>query len=216
MDERLSDSEKRSCIEAEIDKRQKLENLCKKQREEIEKEKNISAFKKAWGFFSWPFDGEKISSLIEFIPAVIATVLFAGASVLLGFAALFCAIVDLVWLLIFCVLYPFILLYCAIFKAPRIKRMEKKLKETETELKELPSLDALKNELKLYSNGSSSSSSYLLSSDSPCVSDDVKNTDWYKQKKDEYFRFYMGYPPKEEHLSDLATDTTLDLHPGDY
>ncbi len=45
----------------------------------------------------------------------------------------------------------------------------------------------------------------------------VESTDYYKEKVDEYYRLYMNFPPKEEKtLSDLATDTTLDLHPGDY
>ena len=45
----------------------------------------------------------------------------------------------------------------------------------------------------------------------------VEETEWYKEKSDEYYRMYMGFPPKEESsLSSLSTDATLDMHPGDY
>ena len=43
------------------------------------------------------------------------------------------------------------------------------------------------------------------------VTDSVKNTDFYQSKKDEYFRTYMGMPPKEEKKSDYS-----DLDGHDY
>ena len=78
--------------------------------------------------------------------------------------------------------------------------------------------DSKKEEREKVNSSSSSSSSYSSSSSSSyTTTSDVTSTEYYKEAVDKYYRTYMGFPPKDENkLPDYATDTTLDMHPGDY
>ena len=95
--------------------------------------------------------------------------------------------------------------------------MEGKLEKVRKTLSKGKSSGAIRREIderekvnSSYSSSSSSSSSYTPTSD-------VTSTDYYKEAVDKYYRVYMGFPPKDDgKLPDYATDTTLDMHPGDY
>ncbi|MBQ3547600.1 MAG: hypothetical protein IJA44_03900 [Clostridia bacterium] len=177
----------------------------------IEAEKSRSVFKNALSVFSFPFKKRAFSNLNE---ALISTIFIAYGLVspFLLIAVIFCALVDLVYMLLYVIFFPFTCLYFLIFKEKRIARFEKKAEKMQRLLEQRTSATQLykeinkikkKNEVKYTPTTSSSR---------------MEQTQYYKDKKDEYYRMYMGFPPKEESsgLSYLSTDTTLDLHPGDY
>lgn len=177
----------------------------------IEAEKSRSVFKNALSVFSFPFKKRAFSNLNE---ALISTIFiaFGLVSPFLLIAVIFCALVDLVYMLLYVIFFPFTCLYFLIFKEKRIARFEKKAEKMQRLLEQRTSATQLykeinkikkKNEVKYTPTTSSSR---------------MEQTQYYKDKKDEYYRMYMGFPPKEESsgLSYLSTDTTLDLHPGDY
>ena len=215
----MSDYEKRRKLTEKLDKRIKLENTREKYKTKIKKEQSHTAFEKAKAAFDIPFKQEAFEKLLTAMLAMIVTIIFASCSGAMVIAMLFCAIVDVLYLAFYVIAFPFILLYFAVFKGARIKRLERKLNKVIEKLSKGKSSSALKKELaeceaRIKSNSSSSSSS---SSTSYSSSSGITDTEYYKEAVDRYYRTYMGFPPKEgDSLPDRATDTTLDMHPGDY
>lgn len=206
----MSDYEKRKRIEEAIEKRGRLEGLKKKYNKKLADERKLSAFKKAARCFSFPFKEEAFSALWTAARTVMITIIFASCAGFIAVAAMVCGIIDLLYILLFAVAYPFLVLYFLLFKGLRIKCFERKIEKINQQLKSCRSMKTLSKELAECNPKSTHS---YTSSDSSGIT----STDYYKEKVDEYYRIYMGYPPKEDKaLSDLATDTTLDLHPGDY
>lgn len=206
----MSDFEKRKRLEEAIEKRGKLEGLKKKYQEKLKNEREVSAHKQAARCFSFPFKAEAFSALWTAAHTVMITIIFASCAGFIAVAAMVCAIIDAVYILLFAVAYPFLFLYFLLFKGLRIKCFERKLEKINQQLNSYPSMRTLSRELAECNPKSTHS---YTSSDSSGIT----STDYYKEKADEYYRIYMGYPPKEDKpLSDLSTDTTLDLHPGDY
>ncbi len=210
---RMTDYERLQYLKRCLENRTRLTNLEKELSSKLESEKKHSAFKKAGKLFSFPFKKDAFGALFEAFFVVLVSILFAGCTLPILLAVVFCGIVDFLYIIAFGVFYPFAVLYFVIFKAHRIKKFEKKITSTKNELKKCQSADALEKQIKACEEKRASSSR----SSSGSHKSGVENTEWYKKKADEYYRLYMGFPPKdEEGLSSLATDPTLDLHPGDY
>ena len=214
----MSDYEKRRKLTEKLDKRIKLENTRKKYKTKIKKEQSRTAFEKAKATFSIPFTREAFDKLLTAMLAMIVTIIFASCSGTMVIAMLFCAIVDVLYLAFYVIAFPFILLYFAVFKGARIKSLERKLKKVNEKLSKGKSSSALKKELaECEARIKSSSSSSSSTSTSYSSSSGITDTEYYKEAVDRYYRTYMGFPPKEgDSLPDRATDTTLDMHPGDY
>ena len=217
---RISNEEHIRRLEEQLNKRTELENLKKKQLDRLEKEKNLSAYKKAIGGFSLPFKKKAFESLVEAMLFLLFTFVFSGCTFFVLIAILFCAVVDAVYSVLFGIAYPFLVIYIALFKKQRIKVCELKLDKTKKKLYRIPSYEKINNKIKEYEREIRREKRKASSTrnDRPIIiTDNVKNTDYYKEKTDEYYRIYMGFPPKEESsLSSLATDTSLDIDVGDY
>lgn len=210
---KMTDYEHLQYLKKCLENRTRLTNLEKELSSKLKSEKKHSAFKKAGKLFSFPFKKEAFGALFEAFFVVLVSILFAGCTLPVLLAVVFCVLVDFLYIIAFGVFYPFLVLYFVIFKGHRIKKIEKKIINTKNELEKCPSADVLKKQLEVYEKKHTSSSR----SSSGSHKSGVENTEWYKNKADEYYRLYMGFPPKDEDgLSSLATDPTLDLHPGDY
>lgn len=171
----------------------------------LKREKNHSCVKKALSLFSFPFGRDAFAGLSETYGLLLVTILFAGCSIFIAIAILFCAIVDFLYIILYGLFFPFACVFYAIFKSVRIKSFEKKIKELSLEVSRYD-ISAIEKQIKEKEKDLCTYSS----------SSGVENTDWYKQKSDEYYRLYMNYPPRDDSLPDYATDVTYDLHPGDY
>lgn len=214
----MSNSSQLKYYEEKLAIREKKENLRDKLEQALDREQNFNAFAKAKKIFSFPFKNEAFGALFDAILFLGATLIFSVCAFFVLWAVLFCAIVDFIYIILFGLAYPFVLLYFAIFKKQRIEKLKKKLNKVKNSLSGMPEKEELQNKIRslnktqtsTHTDSSNSSASYSSSSG-------IESTDYYKNKKDEYYRLYMGFPPKEESsLSSLSTDTTLDLHPGDY
>lgn len=173
----------------------------------LQREQNGSIFKKACSLFSFPFGRGAFGALFSAIAVVCATILFANCSFFILIAVIFCGLVDFLYIPLYAVFFPFACLFYLIAKPFRVKRFQKIWKQAEQKLKRCD-IQAIEREIAKQKPAGSSCSLPRTSG--------VEQTEWYKNKVDEYYRKYMGFPPKEENLSTLATDVTLDLHPGDY
>jgi hypothetical protein len=203
-----------------LEKRIATENIKEKLETKLEKEITRNAFKKAGDLFSFPFKKGAFAALLEAILFLGATIIFASCGFFVIWAILFCAIVDFLYIILYGLAYPCMILYFALFKKPRVKSLEKKLKKVKNTLSHMTKKETLQQKIRSLepkkSESTYSSSSYTSSSEITSTSG-ITSTDYYKSKVDEYYRQYMGYPPKDDSsLSSLSTDTTLDLHPGDY
>ena len=133
-----------------LEDRVSAENEKKRLTKRLEREKTVSAFKKAAGLFSVPFKGEAFASLFEAMLTLLCTILFAGCNFLLIIAVIFCAVVDVLYTVLFGIFYPFAVLYFALFKGMRVKRLEKKLRNAEFKLRMCMDETVLKQKLKIY------------------------------------------------------------------
>ena len=212
----ISVGEQLKYYEDKLALRVKKENLLEKQEKALEREECFGAFWHAKRVFSFPFKGGAFAALWTAILALGATLIFSGCAFFVTWAVAFCAIVDLIYAILYGLGYPFIVAYFAIFKKKRIKRLKAKINKTTMSLSQMTPKSELKQKIReLNKNNTTERNSYTGSTYS---TSGITNTEYYKNKKEEYFRQYMGYPPKDEDsgLSSLSTDTTLDLHPGDY
>ena len=177
----------------------------------LKRERELSAAKKAARLFSLPFKKRAFKAINDASQVLALTFVFAVLAAFVQFGSVFCAIVDFVYIILFGLFYPFALFYFAAFKSLRIKKFEEKIEKIEKSLSNMTSRKVLEEKIAKIKNDMPETTSSYTSKSS------VEDTEWYKEKSDEYYRMYMGYPPKEESsLSSLSTDTTLDLHPGDY
>jgi hypothetical protein len=212
----MSNGEKVRYYKEKLDHRIKSENLLKRYKEALEREKSLSAHRKVKRVFSFPFKGGAFAALWDAILFLGATLIFASCGFFVLWAIIFCALVDFIYMVAFGLGYPFILAYFVIFKNARIKALEKKINKTRKHLSSIMKKEEIKTKLSDAEKALNSSQySYTVSSYSSTSG--IESTEYYKAKTDEYFRAYMGQPPKDDNsLSSLSTDTTLDMHPGDY
>ena len=216
----MADYSKLRALREKLEKRVELENKREKYKKKIKEEQTLSAFKKAKGAFSLPFKKSAFENLVMAMITLLCTIIFASCSGAIVIAMLFCAVVDVLYVPLYFVFFPFLMLYFIVFKGLRIKILEGKLEKVRKTLSKGKSSKALRREIEeceKVNSSHSSSSSYSSSSYSNTPSSDVTSTEYYKEAVDKYYRTYMGFPPKDENkLPDYATDTTLDMHPGDY
>ena len=187
----------------------------------LKKEEERSAFRKAAGLFFLPFGKTAFETMKDWAEFLMATILFAGCAAFVGILGLLAAIADVLYLLLYGISYPVLVLFFLLAHPLRLchfRRMASRLREEEKAFdigalkseitmveKQLKKLRAEEEEVRRVS-----SSGYVH------VSDAVKETDWYKNKVDEEYRRLMGHPPKDTSLPSYATDVTLDMHPGDF
>ena len=206
-----SDSDLLRYYTERLAERVEKENLIREQEKALEGEKTRSAFKKAASLFSFPFKSDAFGALLTAILTLYMTIIFAGCAIFVIIAVVFCALVDFLYIILFGLFYPFALLYFAAFKPLRIRRLGKKLEKTNNSLAHMISKKELEDKIAELKRNMPETKSVYTSNPG------VEETEWYKEKSDEYYRMYMGFPPKEESsLSSLSTDATLDMHPGDY
>ena len=217
----MADYSKLRALREKLEKRVELENKREKYKKKIKEEQTLSAFKKAKGAFSLPFKKSAFENLVMAMITLLCTIIFASCSGAIVIAMLFCAVVDVLYVPLYFVFFPFLMLYFIVFKGLRIKILEGKLEKVRKTLSKGKSSGAIRREIeereKVNSSSSSSSSYSSSSSSSYTPTSDVTSTEYYKEAVDKYYRTYMGFPPKDENkLPDYATDTPLDMHPGDY
>lgn len=177
----------------------------------IETENSRSFFKNALCSFSFPFKKGAFRELWYALGITFFAVFGLGLPFVL-IALIFCALADLAYILLFIVLFPFTCIYFKLFQEKRIERFQKKADKIAQLLEKMTPPTTLNKEINKIKKKLEPKYTYTSSSSR------MRETQYYKDKKDEYYRIYMGYPPKEEKsgLSYLSTDTSLDLHPGDY
>ena len=154
---------------------------------------------------------------------LLVTIIMAGAVPFVIIAGLFCIAVDIVWLLLYIVLSPFIAIFIAASKPGRVRKCKANY-ELLLHRVEGFNVAGLNSSLEQCNR-----QIYEIERDNPTfsdkyegkdlvITDSVRETQFYKDAYDKHLREYMGYPPKEKNnsLPDYATDVTLDLHPGDY
>ena len=174
------------------------------------KRQQRGAFGWAVSLFCFPFNANAFSAMWEAALFLLCTLIFASVASFVGLGIVLCAILDGLYAVLFFVAYPFIALFLLCFGGAIARRTEKRLMAVEKKIKALDII-SVEREIALRERETHREAS----SDRP--SSGIENTDYYKEQKDKYYRQYMGFPPKDDKpLSDLATDPTLDLHPGDY
>ena len=205
----------------ELAKRRKAHGELTAQKTRLENKLKVqkkNPFLRAFGLFSLPFKVEAFEALNTAMISLICTFIFAVIGCFVGLGAVLCVIADAVYCVLFVPFYPFAVLYLAWFGKRGLALTEKRLAALEKEIGELDIVAVEKcvavREARQRIESERASSS---TSSSDTSTSGVENTDYYKSKKDEYYRQYMGYPPKDDRpLSDLATDTSLDIDVGDY
>lgn len=170
--------------------------------QKLGREKGRSAARKAADLFSFPFKGDFLSDMFSTATAMILSFILSviGGFVLLGI--LLFALIDLLYILLFGVFYPFALLYFALFGslraaiyASRVRRYEKALAELDAPAVKRR-VRELERELKdIY---------------------EAEEREWRATHPEEPPTFTPPPVPQPPILGPLSTDPTLDLHPGDY
>ena len=146
-----------------------------------------ATFLQAITLFRFPFGKGAFAALGQAIVVLLCTIIFSGVAMPVVIATVFCAVVDLLALVLYVPVFPFAWLILAVTKKARVARWEEKLAEEEKALSRFDPV-ALAEEIKRLrpkttSVGSSSSG--------------VENTEWFKRKQEEHFDRYMGRAPRE-------------------
>lgn len=131
-----------------LEKRIATENIKEKLETKLEKEITRNAFKKAGDLFSFPFKKGAFAALLEAILFLGATIIFAGCGFFVIWAILFCAIVDFLYIILYGLAYPCMILYFALFKKTRVKSLEKKLKKVENTLSHMTEKETLQKKIR--------------------------------------------------------------------
>ena len=174
----------------------------------LTREKEHSAFKKAASLFRFPFGKAAFARIGDASSFLWGTIFFAGVACFVWFGAFLCVIADLVYILLFGVCYPVVLLFYLFFRPLRVRRFSGRLQELEKALRPYD-IHAIEREL-------AELKSVVAASRPREKRAGVEDTEWYQEKADEEYRRLMNLPPKKKGLSNLSTDTTLDMHPGDH
>ena len=213
----------RDKLEERLNDYKALQRNLQQSKNRLSREKKSSALKKVFRDIWFPFSMDAIITVFSTAIGLLVTVIMAGAVPFVIIAGLFCIAVDIVWLLLYVVLSPFIAIFVAASKPARVRKCKANY---ELLLHRVEGFNAagLNSSLEQCNR-----QIYEIERDNPTfsdkyegkdlvVTDSVRETQFYKDAYDKHLREYMGYPPKEENnsLPDHATDVTLDLHPGDY
>ena len=211
-----------SISDAELQKKRKAHEVLTQEKKKLEKKLKVqkkNPFLRAFGLFSLPFKAGAFEALGGAMLYLFFTFIFSVVACFVGLGAVLCVIADAVYCVLFVPFYPFAVLYLALFGKKSLARTQSRLAEVEKEIgmvdivaveKGVAARKERENKMHARESGHAESSSHTSTSG-------VESTDYYKSKKDEYYRQYMGFPPKDERpLSDLATDTALDIDVGDY
>ena len=126
MDKLENALEKQRLYEVALDKKANAERRLKKAKK--------GAFRQAIGLFVFPFRGSAFVALFQAIVVLLCTIIFSGLAMPVLIAVIFCAIVDLLALLLYIPAFPFAWLILAFTKKARIERLEKALAQAEEEL----------------------------------------------------------------------------------
>ncbi|MBQ7377567.1 MAG: phosphocholine cytidylyltransferase family protein [Clostridia bacterium] len=110
--------------------------LYEQQKERLAHEREDSAFRKAKNAFSLPIEKAAFQMAFMLVISLFRSIVFSWVNIFMFVAILVCGLVDLLYLPVYAVLYPFLCLYFAVFKSARIKRLERVLAETEKALAE--------------------------------------------------------------------------------
>ena len=206
----MSDFVKCRELRKQLAKRVKLENKREKYNKKLKNEETLTAFQKVKKAFSFPFKKDAFGDMLSAMLVVLCSIIFASCTGFIAIAIVFCALVDALYIPLYGISYPFLLLYFFIFKGLRIKILDAKLRKVREKLSSGKSSKALKREIAQLEK-----TPYRTTSGS---SSNIRDTEYFKAKSQEYFDGYMGTNTDNggSNLPDYATDTTLDLHPGGY
>ncbi|MBQ8858726.1 MAG: hypothetical protein IJ012_02935 [Clostridia bacterium] len=144
------------------------------------------AFRQAINLFVFPFRKGAFAALFEAIVVLLCTIIFSGVATPVLIAVIFCAVVDLLALLLYIPVFPFAWLILAATKAARVARLEKTLAQTEKELSKFDP-KAIAEEIGHLKKNTTTAPS----------ASGVETTEWYKRKVEEHYDTYMGYAPRE-------------------
>lgn len=194
--------------------------------QELAREEKRSVLAKVFHNMWFPFSADTIGTVFSTALTLLITIFAAGAVPFVLIGGVLCIVVNIVWAVLYVAVSPIIAIFIAIRKPIRIKKYKSYCDMYRYRIENFD-IDGLKASI-----GKCARRIYTIERDNPdfsdkyegkgnnhiIISDSVKETEFYKEAYDKYFRFYMGYPPKDENktLPDYATDVTLDLHPGDY
>ena len=182
----------------------------------LRRSQSTSAPRRAAELFRLPFGKNALAAMWEASSFLGLTFIFAGVGALVGVGILLCLIIDAVWAVIFWALYPITLLFVILLHPVRVAALKHRLAKAEKalstlDLKEIQKAIKDKKEKEERERAERESTYHYIP-----ISDAVKETDYYKNKVDEEYRRLMNLPPRDDSLPSYATDTSLDLHPGDY
>ena len=201
---------------------EKLEkyNRLSKKKDAIQRRLKYSESRKAPArvarLFRLPFGKEAFEAMWEAIIFLYCTILLAGVGSLVGLGIVLAAIADVLWTLIFWPLYPVILLACLIAHPLHVVAWNRSLKKVQQEISALNIGRVRKQLQEKKEKEERERAARRTTSPSVSISSGVTETDYYKRKVEEEYRRLMNLPPIDDSLPSYATDTSLDLHPGDY
>ncbi len=178
MDELNNALEKQRLYEAALEKKAKVERHLGRAKK--------GAFRQAINLFVFPFRGGAFAALFQTIVVLLCTIIFSGVAMPVVIAVIFCAVVDLLALLLYIPVFPFAWLVLAATKKARVVRLEKTLTQVEKELSAFDPKHIAEEISRLKKNTATVS-----------PTSGVENTEWYKRKVEEHYDTYMGYAPRE-------------------
>ena len=185
----------------------------------LDRTNSTAAPRRAAELFRLPFGKKALGAMWEASSFLGLTFIFAGVGALVGVGILLCLIIDAVWAVIFWALYPITLLFVILLHPVRVAALKHRLAKAEKALLTLD-LEEIQKAIKDKKEKEERERAERAERESTYhyipISDAVKETDYYKNKVDEEYRRLMNLPPRDDSLPSYATDTSLDLHPGDY
>ena len=207
-----TDTEKKQLTDAEAQNRIKELNESLKKIEDLNakaskfkaklKNEKKSAVGKSIGFFAklLPFKEDAYEAIKEASISLFSTIILFNLGILIWLGALFCAIIDALFILLSVPCFPFACLYFALAKNARVKKFEEAIKDTESRLerynvKEIADeLKALDKQVNKYPSSSSNSS----------INSGITETDYYKRQCEIAYARLMNLPVREIPLSEGA------------
>jgi len=177
----------------------RLKNLNTKYANKINFENRSSLLTKAKNLFFLPFNKDAFSTLFQTAVTLLLTFVFSGISPIIFLSIVFCAIIDVAYVVVYVALFPLILVFCFAMKPVKIAHYNASIRKTE---KLLVKYDIYKinDEINKLRDGIKEYERSLPIGDSDA--DDIP--------------VIVPQNGTNSPLSPLSTDTTLDLHPGDY
>ena len=182
----------------------------------LDRTNSTAAPRRAARLFRLPFGKNALGAMWEAASFLGLTFIFAGVGALIGIGIFLCLIVDAVWSVIFWVLYPVMLLFVILLHPLRVASLKHRLAKVEEELSSL-NLEEIRKEIRdKKEREEKERAERETTTHYVPMSSGVTETDYYKARVDDEYRRLMNLPPRDDSLPSYATDTSLDLHPGDY